>query len=160
MTSTEKPEPVTSIVTGHMNIFPKDTARQPDGTDAFSPHPKSVVYPTAPIGRKDGDRRAPLRAVEFNVAEDEFFTVLRELERGAGLAAKISAGSFMNYSDAYLAMTENVPRGYRAEIKIMAPTTSDVLATGPDGEEVVVGESLTWQPQAIADRLRLSESER
>lgn len=160
MTSTESTTTGTSTVTGHMNIFPKDTARQPDGTDAFSPHPKSVVYPTAPIGRKHGDRRAPLRAVEFDIAENEFFTVLRELERGSGLGAKVSAGSYMNYNDAYAALTEKVPHGHRAEIRIMAPTSAEVLATDPDGDEVVVGESLTWQPQAIADRLRLSETDR
>ena len=159
MNSTED-APTMTTVRGRMNIFPKDTARQPDGTDAFSPHPKSVIYPTAPIGRKHGDRRVPLRAVEFDIADNEFFTVLRELERGSGLTAKVSAGSYMNYSDAYLALTGNVPHGHRAEIKIMAPTTAEVLAIGPDGHEVVVGESLTWQPQAIADRLRLSETDR
>lgn len=142
-----------TTVRGHMNIFPKDVIKGPGG-EFFNPHPRSVVYPTAAICRKDGDRRAPMRAVEFDVAVDEFFTVFRtgrDIRAGA-----YSVGSFTSYADAYTAMTET-PRGHRAEIKIMVPTRTDVLATGPDGETVVIGESLTWQPQPLADHLRLSE---
>jgi hypothetical protein len=36
----------------------------------------------------------------------------------------------------------------------------EVIATGRDGEDVVIGESLTWQAQPIADRLRFSETGR
>lgn len=147
-------EASTLTVRGHMNIFPKDVRRAPDGSETFSPHPRSLVYPSAPIGRKEGDRRAPLRAVEFDVADDEFFAVFRDLEHSR--TATMSVGSFTDYADAYTAMAE-VPRGSRAEIKLMVPTRSEVFATAPDGEQIVVGESLTWQPQPIADRLRLTE---
>lgn len=146
-----------TTIRGHMNIFPKDVQRDPNGTEKFNPHPRSVVYPTAPIGRNHGDRRAPLRAVEFDVAADEFFTVLRELERGAARSTTVSAGSFTDYNDAYAVLTERVPHGHRAEIKLMVPTTAEVIATGPDGDDVVIGATTTWQPRAIADRLRLTD---
>ena len=42
----------------------------------------------------------------------------------------------------------------------MTPTRTEVIATGKDGEDVVVGESLTWQARAIADRLRFADSGR
>lgn len=142
-----------TTVRGHMNIFPKDVVKGPAG-ETFAPHPRSVVYPSAPVCRKDGDWRAPVRAVEFDVAADEFFTVFRTGPDGR--SGVVSVGSFTHYADSYTAMAET-PRGHRAEIKIMAPTRTDVLATGPDGDPVVIGESLTWQPQPIADRLRLSE---
>ncbi len=148
-------EASTGTVRGHMNIFPKDVLRGPGGVETFTPHPRSLVYPSAPIGRKDGDRRAPLRAVEFDLAEDEFFTVLRDVDPSRR-GSMMSMGSFTVYADAYSAMAD-APRGHRAEIKVMVPTRTEVLATGPDGETVVIGESLTWQPQPIADRLRLSE---
>lgn len=144
----------TLTVRGHMNVFPKDVRRAPDGTETFSPHPRSLVYPSAAIGRKEGDRRAPLRAVEFDVADDEFFAVFRDLDNSR--SAAMSVGSFTSYADAYTAMADT-PRGTRAEIKLMVPTRKEVFATGPDGEQVVIGESLTWQPNPIADRLRLSE---
>lgn len=142
-----------TTVRGHMNIFPKDVIKGPGG-ESFNPHPRSVVYPSAPICRRDGDRRAPMRAVEFDLAADEFFTVFRT-GRDSRTSA-YSVGSFTTYADAYNAMADT-PRGHRAEIKIMVPTHTEVLATGPDGEQVVIGESLTWQPQPIADHLRLSE---
>lgn len=145
----------TGTVRGHMNIFPKDVFRGPGGVETFTPHPRSLVYPTAPIGRKDGDRRAPLRAVEFDLATDEFFTVLRDTD-SSRRGSTMSMGSFTDYADAYSAMAD-APRGHRTEIKVMVPTRTEVLATAPDGEQVVIGESLTWQPQPIADRLRLSE---
>lgn len=129
-------------VRGYMNVFPKDLTRT-GGVDVLTAHPRSVVYPSGPVGRKDGDRRAPLRAVEFDLAADEFFAVT-------------SSGSFTDYADAYAAMAD-APRGTRSEIKVMAPTRSEVTATAPDGTAVVIGESLTWQPQPIADRLRFSE---
>jgi hypothetical protein len=36
----------------------------------------------------------------------------------------------------------------------MTPTRAEVIATGKDGEDVIIGESLTWQARAIADRVR------
>jgi hypothetical protein len=142
-----------TTVRGHMNIFPKDVVKGPGG-ESFNPHPRSVVYPSAPICRRDGDRRAPLRAVEFDLADDEFFTVVRTGRDSRN--GTVSVGSFTSYADAYTAMVDG-PRGHRSEIRLMVPTRTEVLATGPDGEQVVIGESLTWQPQPIADRLRLSE---
>lgn len=151
-------EPYT--VRGVMNIFPKDIARAEDGTSIFSPGARAVVYPTAPIARKFGDRRAPQRAVEFDIGHAEFFSVQRYTERNAAGPTAVSVGSFTDYNDAYAALLEHVPAGHRAEIRIMVPTRADVYATGPDGEEVIIGESLTWQPQPIADRLRLTDTNR
>jgi hypothetical protein len=149
---------VQQIVRGVVNIFPKDIARGDDGTTTFSPGARTVVYPTAPIARKYGDRRAPQREVEFDVAADEFFTVQRYLERNGTGPTIVSVGSFTDYSDAYAALADSVPPGQRAEIRIMVPTRTAVFATGRDGEDVLIGESLTWQPQPIADRLRLADS--
>lgn len=147
-------------VRGVMNIFPKDLGHGEDGKGSFNPGVRAVVYPTAPIARKYGDRRAPQRAVEFDVAPDEFFSVQRYTERhGAGSTA-VSVGSFTDYNDAYAALIERVPAGHRAEIRIMVPTRAEVFATAQDGGEVIVGESLTWQPQPIADRLRLTDTNR
>jgi hypothetical protein len=145
-------------VRGVVNIFPKDIGRGDDGTLTFSPGARTVIYPTAPIARKYGDRRAPQREVEFDMASDEFFTVQRYLQRNGTGPTIVSVGSFTDYSDAYAALADSVPPGQRAEIRIMVPTRSPVFATGRDGEDVLIGESLTWQPQPIADRLRLADS--
>lgn len=142
-------------VRGVMNIFPRDIGRGEDGSDRFTPGARAVVYPTAPIARKYGDRRAPQRAVEFDVAPDEFFTVHRYSERNVAGSTVVSVGNFTEYSDAYAALIDRVPTGHRAEIRIMTPTRAEVIATGRDGENVIIGESLTWQAQPIADRLRL-----
>lgn len=147
-------------VRGVMNIFPKDIGRAEDGKGTFAPGVRAVVFPTAPIARKYGDRRAPQRAVEFDVASDEFFAVQRYLERNGAGSTVVSVGSFTDYNDAYAALTDRVPAGQRAEIRIMVPTRADVFATGRDGEDVIIGESLTWQPQPIADRLRLTDTGR
>jgi hypothetical protein len=147
-------------VRGVMNIFPKDIARGEDGNGSFNPGVRTVVYPTAPIARKFGDRRAPQRAVEFDIGPAEFFSVQRYTERNAAGSTAVSVGSFTDYNDAYAALLERVPAGHRAEIRIMVPTRTDVYATGPDGGEVIIGESLTWQPQPIADRLRLTDTNR
>lgn len=145
-------------VRGVMNIFPRDIGRGEDGSARFNPGARTVVYPTAPIARKYGDRRAPQRAVEFEVAPDEFFTVHRYNERNVGGSTVVGVGSFTDYSDAYAALNDRVPAGHRAEIRVMSPTRAEVTATGRDGEEVIIGESLTWQAQSIADRLRLADS--
>jgi hypothetical protein len=158
-TGTDNPPaapPGVQTVRGIMNIFPKDVAVE--GT--FAPGVRAVVYPTAPLARKYGDRRAPQRAVEFDVRPDEFFTVQRYPERHAAGPSAVSVGSFTDYNDAYAALMDRVPAGHRAEIRIMVPTRADVLATGRDGGDVVVGQSLTWQPKPIADRLRLADLER
>jgi hypothetical protein len=147
-------------VRGVTNIFPKDLGRAEDGNGSFNPGARVVVHPTAPIARKFGDRRAPQRAVEFDVAPDEFFTVQRYMERNGAGSVVVSLGSFKDYNDAYAALMDRVPAGQRAEIRIMVPTRTDVFAIGSDGEDVIIGESLTWQPQSIADRLRLTETSR
>jgi hypothetical protein len=147
-------------IRGVMNIFPKDISRGEDGKANFNPGIRTAVYPTAPIARKFGDRRAPQRAVEFDIGPAEFFSVQRYTERNATSATAVSVGSFTDYNDAYAALLERVPAGHRAEIRIMVPTRTDVLATGPDGSEVIIGESLTWQPHPIADRLRLTDMSR
>lgn len=147
-------------VRGVMNIFPKDIGPGDDGKGSFNPGVRAVVYPTAPIARKYGDRRAPQRAVEFDVAPGEFFAVQRYTERHGAGSTTVSVGSFTDYNDAYAALVDRVPAGHRAEIRIMAPTRTDVFATGSDGEDVIIGESLTWQPQSIADRLRLTDTGR
>lgn len=144
-------------VRGVINIFPKDIGRGEDGESTFNPGVRAVVYPTAPIARKYGDRRAPQRAVEFDVAPDEFFAVQRYMGRHGAGSTVVSVGSFTDYGDAYAALIDRVPAGHRAEIRIMVPTRTDVFATGRDGEDVIIGESLTWQPQSIADRLRLTD---
>jgi hypothetical protein len=141
-------------VRGVMSIFPRDIGRGEDGEDRFKPGARALVYPTAPIARKYGDWRAPQRAVEFEVAPDEFFAVHRYNERNAAGPTVVSVGSFTDYSDAYAALVDRVPAGNRAEIRIMTPTRAEVIATGKDGEDVVIGESLTWQARAIADRVR------
>jgi hypothetical protein len=148
---------VQQTVRGVVNIFPKDIVRGDGGKATFSPGVRAVVYPTAPIARKCGDRRAPQREVEFDVASDEFFTVQRYLERNSSGPSSVSVGSFTDYSDAYAALADSVPPGQRAEIRIMVPTRTEVFATGRNGEDVLIGESLTWQPQPIAERLRLVE---
>jgi hypothetical protein len=145
---------------GVMNIFPKDIGRGEDGKDTFNPGVRAVIYPSAPIARKNGDRRAPLRAVEFNMAPDEFFAVQRYTERHGAAPTAVGVGSFTDYNDAYAALIDRVPAGQRAEIRIMVPTRTEVFATGRNGEEVIIGESLTWQPQPIADRLRLTDAGR
>jgi hypothetical protein len=147
-------------VRGVMNIFPKDISRGEDGVGSFNPGARAVVYPTAPIARKYGDRRAPQRAVEFDLGPDEFFSVQRYTERTGPGSTAVSVGSFIDYNDAYAALIERVPAGNRAEIRIMVPTQTEVFATGLDGEDVIIGESLTWQPQPIADRLRLTDTTR
>jgi hypothetical protein len=144
-------------VRGVMSIFPRDIGRGEDGKDRFNPGTRALVYPSAPIARKYGDRRAPQRAVEFEVAPDEFFAVHRYSERNVAGPVIVSVGSFIDYSDAYAALVDNVPAGNRAEIRIMTPTRAEVIATGKDGEDVVIGESLTWQARAIADRLRFTD---
>lgn len=144
-------------VRGVMSIFPRDIGRGEDGKDRFNPGTGALVYPSAPIARRYGDRRAPQRAVEFEVAPDEFFAVHRYSERNLSGFAIVSVGSFTDYSDAYAALVDRVPAGNRAEIRIMTPTRADVIATGKDGEDVVIGESLTWQARAIADRLRFTD---
>jgi hypothetical protein len=147
-------------VRGVMNIFPKDIGQGEDGKGTFAPSVRAVVYPTAPIARKYGDRRAPQRAVEFDVASDEFFAVQRYLDRNGTGPTIVSMGSFIDYNDAYAALVDGVPSGGRAEIRIMVPSRTEVFATGRDGEDVLIGESLTWQPQPIADRLRLADTGR
>jgi hypothetical protein len=147
-------------VRGVTNIFPTDIGRGEDGKDSFRPGARAVVYPTAPIARKFGDRRAPQRAVEFDVAPDEFFAVQRYVERDGPGSVVVSVGSFTDYNDAYAALIERVPAGDRAGIRIMVPTRTDVFATGRDGADVIIGQSLTWQPQPIADRLRLTDTGR
>jgi hypothetical protein len=147
-------------VRGVMSIFPRDIGRDEDGKDQFKPGTRALVYPTAPIARKYGDWRAAQRAVEFEVAPDEFFAVHRYNERNAGGPTMVSVGSFTDYSDAYAALVDRVPAGIRAEIRIMTPTRAEVIATGKDGEDVVIGESLTWQARAIPDRVRFVDPER
>jgi hypothetical protein len=147
-------------VRGVTDIFPADIGRGEDGKDSFNPGARVIVYPTAPIGRKFGDRRAPQRAVEFDVAPHEFFAVQRYIERNGAGSVVVSVGSFKDYNDAYAALMDRVPAGQRAEIRIMVPTRTDVIAVGSDGEDVIIGESLTWQPQSIADRLRFTDTSR
>ena len=144
-------------VRGVMSVFPRDIGRGEDGKDRFNPGTPALVYPTAPIARKYGDRRARQRAVEFEVAADEFFTVHRYSERNGAGSTAVSVGSFIEYSDAYAALVDRVPAGNRAEIRIMTPTRAEVIATGKDGEDVVIGESLTWQARGIADRVRFAD---
>lgn len=152
--------PAPQTVRGVADVFPKDLARDEAGKAAFRPGAHVVVYPTAAIARKFGDRRAPHRAVEFDVAPDEFFAVQRYIEQSGAGSMAVSVGRFKDYKDAYAALVEGVPDGQRADIKIMVPTRTDVVATGSDGEEVVIGESLTWQPRSIADRLRFTPTGR
>jgi len=144
-------------VRGVMSIFPRDIGRGDDGVDRFNPGTRALIYPTAPIARKYGDRRAPQRTVEFELAADEFFVVHRYSERGVEGRPVVSVGSFTDYGDAYAAMVDKVPAGNRAEIRIMTPIRADVMATGRDGEDVIIGESLTWQARAIAGRLRFAD---
>jgi hypothetical protein len=143
-----------------MSVFPRDVGPGEDGKERFNPATRVLVHPTAPIARKYGDRRAPQRAVEFEVAADEFFTVHRYSAQNVAGSAAISVGSFIDYRDAYAALVDKVPAGNRGEIRIMTPTRADVVATGTAGEDVVIGESLTWQACGLADRLRFADSGR
>lgn len=96
-----------------MSVFPRDIHRGDDGREQFNPGIRALIHPTAPIARKYGDRRARLRAVEFEVAADEFFAVHRYSERNVAGSTVISVGSFTDYSDAYAALVDRVPAGNR-----------------------------------------------
>lgn len=142
-------------VRGVVNIFPSDIQQEHNGVETFSPGPHTVVYPSGPIARKDGDRRATVRAAEFDVADDEYFQVIRRKAGDGTRGGPAGVGSYVDYLDAYAAAADRGAYGHRCEIKVMVPTRAEVFAAGPDGTQVLIGESLTWQPQPIAERLRL-----
>lgn len=146
-------------VHGYMNVFPRDTAKGPDRTTVFTPHPRSVVYPTGELARLHGDRRAALRPVEFMVKDDEYFQVLLESDPRARAGLMTGIGNFVDYTAAFGAMIELAPKGYRSEIKIMVPTHTDVEVIDRDGEPAVFGASLNWLPSPIAPRLKLVQND-
>ncbi len=143
-----------------MNIFSRDTSKGPDGTHIFTPHPLTVVYPTGDLARLHGDRRGMIRAVQFSVAENEYFQVQRAVNPDIRHSGMVGIGNYVGYADAYNAMTDEASAGYRVEIKIMVPTRAEVEVIGSDGTPVVFGEIFNWVPAPIAERLRLAGSGR
>jgi hypothetical protein len=141
-----------ATVDGFINLFPRDTTN-----GLFTPHPLTVVYPCGALARLHGDRRAPMRAVKLTVNAGEFFQVLRSVDPDARHAGMAPTGNFSDYASAYDFMVEDTPSGYRAEIKLMVPPRAPIEATGPAGDTVPFGESVTWQPVPLAERLELAE---